>query len=70
MQQDEGSNGTQAMLKRTVPSTGDLLPVVGCGTWQTFDVGASATEREPLRDVLRTLFDNGGSLIDSSPMYG
>jgi diketogulonate reductase-like aldo/keto reductase len=70
MQQDEGSNGTQAMLKRTVPSTGDLLPVVGCGTWQTFDVGASASEREPLRDVLRTLFDNGGSLIDSSPMYG
>jgi len=58
------------MLKRTVPSTGDLLPVVGCGTWQTFDVGASASEREPLRDVLRTLRDNGGSLIDSSPMYG
>jgi diketogulonate reductase-like aldo/keto reductase len=70
MQEDEGSNVTQAMLKRTVPSTGELLPVIGCGSWQTFDVGASISEREPLRDVLRTLFDNGGSLIDSSPMYG
>jgi diketogulonate reductase-like aldo/keto reductase len=58
------------MLKRPIPSTGEMLPVVGCGTWQTFDVGTSAAERQPLRTVLQTLLDNGGAVIDSSPMYG
>ncbi len=58
------------MLKRSIPSTGELLPVMGCGTWQTFDVGASAAERRPLISVLQTLLDEGGAVIDSSPMYG
>ena len=58
------------MLKRPIPSTGELLPVMGCGTWQTFDVGASAAERRPLIAVLQTLLDEGGAVIDSSPMYG
>ncbi len=44
--------------------------MVGLGTWQSFDVGSSARVRAPLKDVLRTLFDCGGSVIDSSPMYG
>ena len=47
-----------------------MLPVVGCGTWRTFDVGATKTDRAPLADVLRVLFEAGGSVIDSSPMYG
>jgi diketogulonate reductase-like aldo/keto reductase len=58
------------MMTRPIPSSGEALPVVGCGTWQTFHVGASAAERAPLADVLRALFDAGGSVIDSSPMYG
>jgi aryl-alcohol dehydrogenase-like predicted oxidoreductase len=58
------------MLKRSIPSTGELLPVVGCGTWQTFDAGTSDAERRPLLAVLRTLLDSGGAVIDSSPMYG
>jgi diketogulonate reductase-like aldo/keto reductase len=44
--------------------------VIGCGTWQTFDVGATSEERAPLQEVLRILFAAGGSVIDSSPMYG
>ncbi|MGH8432603.1 MAG: aldo/keto reductase, partial [Solimonas sp.] len=52
------------------PSSGEMLPVVGCGTWRTFDVGASPRERAPLAEVLRILFEAGGSVIDSSPMYG
>lgn len=44
--------------------------MVGVGTWQTFDVGAGAPERAELRDVLRLLSRHGGSVIDSSPMYG
>ncbi len=58
------------MHKRAIPSTGELLAVIGCGTWQTFDVGTGSEERAPLADVLRILFDAGGSVIDSSPMYG
>jgi aryl-alcohol dehydrogenase-like predicted oxidoreductase len=58
------------MLTRPIPSTGERLPVVGLGTWQTFDVGSDASSRAPLLEVLRELFAAGGRLIDSSPMYG
>jgi len=58
------------MQTRKIPSTGEPLPVVGCGTWQTFDIGPSAAEREPRAEVLKVLFEAGGSVIDSSPMYG
>ncbi len=58
------------MLTRTIPSSGKPLPVIGLGTWQTFDVGTSAAERGPLSEVLKELFAGGGSVIDLSPMYG
>ena len=58
------------MHKRKVPSTGERLGVIGLGTWQTFDVGSAPAERAPLTDVLGALFDGGGSVVDSSPMYG
>ena len=61
---------TERMHTRPIPSTREALPVVGCGTWRTFDVGPSAADRAPLVDVLQILFANGGSVIDSSPMYG
>lgn len=58
------------MHTRPIPSTGAQLPVIGCGTWRTFDVGDRPADRTPLADVLRVLFEAGGSVIDSSPMYG
>jgi diketogulonate reductase-like aldo/keto reductase len=58
------------MHKRKVPSTGEMLGVIGLGTWQTFDVGSAPAERAPLAEVVRALLDGGGSVIDSSPMYG
>lgn len=58
------------MQRRTVPKTGVPIPVVGFGTWQTFDVGADEAERAPKRDVLKILLEAGGSMIDTSPMYG
>jgi aryl-alcohol dehydrogenase-like predicted oxidoreductase len=61
---------SQAMNTRKIPATGEPLPVVGVGTWQTFDVGASPAERAPRAEVLKVLFEAGGSVIDSSPMYG
>jgi diketogulonate reductase-like aldo/keto reductase len=58
------------MQTRSIPSSGIPLPVVGCGTWRTFDVGSQPKDRAPLAEVLRILFEAGGSVIDSSPMYG
>jgi aryl-alcohol dehydrogenase-like predicted oxidoreductase len=61
---------SSALLKRPIPRTGELLPAVGVGTWQTFDVGVEAPERAELKEVLRLLVAGGGSVVDSSPMYG
>jgi len=58
------------MLTRPIPKTGELLPVIGLGTYQTFDVRLSRGARDRLTQVLDTLFAAGGSLVDSSPMYG
>jgi diketogulonate reductase-like aldo/keto reductase len=58
------------MLTRKIPSSGEALPVIGLGTYKGFDVGTAAKERAALGDVLRALFYSGGSVIDSSPMYG
>ena len=58
------------MQTRKIPSSGEALPVIGLGTWQTFDVGTSRSAREPLAAVLRTFVELGGKLVDSSPMYG
>jgi diketogulonate reductase-like aldo/keto reductase len=58
------------MAARKVPSSGELLPVIGLGTWQTFNVGHKAVDREPLEQVLREFVALGGRVLDSSPMYG
>jgi diketogulonate reductase-like aldo/keto reductase len=58
-----------SMLTRNIPSSGESLPVIGLGTWQTFDVGSDAAERAPLEAILRTFVELGGKLVDSSPMY-
>src|SRR5581483_2889214 len=60
----------QTMLTRPIPSTAEPLPVVGIGTWQTFDVGSDPAALAQRREVLSILFEAGGKVIDSSPMYG
>ena len=60
----------EKLRTRLIPSTREPLPVIGCGTYRTFDVGATPEERAPLLAVLKVLFAAGGSVIDSSPMYG
>lgn len=67
---DAKAADSQAMATRKIPSSGEFLPVIGLGTWQTFDVGADAAVRAPLEIVLREFAALGGKLIDSSPMYG
>ncbi len=60
----------QSILRKPIPRSGELLPVVGLGTWQTFDVGTGSSERAPLKEVLREFVQRSGCVIDSSPMYG
>lgn len=63
-------SNTGNMLQRKIPASGEMLPVVGVGSWLQFDVGKDASERQPLTEVLRLMKEKGGRLIDSSPMYG
>ena len=58
------------IMTRPIHSSGEQLPCVGLGTWQTFDVGKSKNERDPLLEVINIMRKHGGSVIDSSPMYG
>jgi len=58
------------MLTRPIPQSQEPLPVVGFGTWQTFDIGSDPSQLEQRRQVLAVLFEAGGKVIDSSPMYG
>lgn len=59
-----------AMLQRNIPATNEAIPAVGLGTWQTFDVSTAPAVRAPLREVLQQFVQMGGTVIDSSPMYG
>ena len=63
-------NFTGEIAKRSIPSSGEKIPLIGLGTWQTFDIDNSSEERAALEEVLKTLVAKGASVIDSSPMYG
>lgn len=58
------------LLRRAVPKSGEQLPVIGLGTYQVFDVAPAAPAMSELKEVLTTFVAGGGSLVDSSPMYG
>ena len=58
------------LLTRPIPSSGEQIPVVGLGSWITFNVGNDTAARAQSAEVMRDFFAAGGKLIDSSPMYG
>ena len=62
--------GPGPLLTRPVPSTGERLPLVGLGSWVTFNVGDDVAARDSCAEVMRAFFAGGGRLVDSSPMYG
>ena len=64
------SFGQTRIMTKPIPSTGEALPVIGVGTWQTFDVGSDASARAPLGEVLKLMTQGGRGVVDSSPMYG
>src|SRR5258706_834892 len=61
---------TASTLGRVIPRSGESLPIIGMGTWLTFDVGPDLAEQARRRQVLQRFFAAGGGMIDSSPMYG
>jgi len=63
---DIGNN----MARRIIPSTGELLPVIGLGTSRVFDTNLSQRSLNPRKEIIKALLDHGGTLIDTSPMYG
>jgi diketogulonate reductase-like aldo/keto reductase len=64
------AGAASSLIARKIPSTGEALPVVGLGSWITFNVGDDRVAEDACADVMRAFFDAGGRLIDSSPMYG
>ena len=66
----QAKSESSAMLARTIPSSGEKLPVIGLGTWQKFDVDLTPKTGRALEEVVSLLVKRGGSVIDSSPMYG
>ena len=55
---------------RRIPSSGEMIPAVGLGTWITFNVGDDPVLRDECAAVMAAFFEAGGAMIDSSPMYG
>lgn len=58
------------VIKKPIPSTGEMIPAVGLGSWITFNVGNDPVLRDQCANVMQAFFDGGGRMIDSSPMYG
>ena len=58
------------LLTRAIPSSGETIPLVGLGSWRTFNVGNDPKALDSCAAVMRAFFAGGGRMIDSSPMYG
>ena len=69
-QQTMASMDKRLLIQRPIPSSGELIPVMGMGTSRTFDTAGDAQSLAKLAEVMQAFFSGQGSVIDSSPMYG
>jgi len=58
------------LISRAIPESGERIPAIGMGTSGSFEVGSSAAERDPLREVLKRFIASGATVIDTAPTYG
>jgi diketogulonate reductase-like aldo/keto reductase len=65
-----GALAQTTLITKPIPSSGERLPVVGLGSWITFNVGDDPELRDECAEVIAAFFSAGGGMIDSSPMYG
>jgi diketogulonate reductase-like aldo/keto reductase len=68
--QHSAAQGAGSVASKPIPSSGEALPVVGLGSWITFNVGNDRMAQDACADVMQAFFAAGGRMIDSSPMYG
>ena len=68
--QSSDAPGHLPLIERPIPSSGELIPVIGMGTSRTFDTGGDAESLAQLTAVIQAFFKGKGAVIDSSPMYG
>jgi diketogulonate reductase-like aldo/keto reductase len=66
----QSATESSTLIARAIPSSGEKLPVIGLGTWRTFDVDLTSDNRRQLGDVLSLFVKLSGRVIDTSPMYG
>ena len=59
-----------ATLERRIPKTGEVIPAIGLGTWQVFDVAGNPAAMGQAKETLKVFVELGGRAVDSSPMYG
>jgi aryl-alcohol dehydrogenase-like predicted oxidoreductase len=67
--QEHAPTGLEAVHRRRIPKTGELIPCIGLGTSRTLDVDPNG-DIDALVEVMRLFLASGGSVVDSSPMYG
>mgnify|MGYP000527561377 CR=1 FL=1 len=65
-----GAAGSGSLIRKAIPGTKEFVPIIGMGSWITLDVGSNTALRNDRLELLRTFFQMGGSILDSSPMYG
>ena len=66
----EALRQARPLIQRAIPSSGEMVPVVGLGSAATFSAVARREDNEALREVLRALVENGGKVLDTAPSYG
>lgn len=64
------TSGAANKILRKIPKSGELLPVIGLGTYDAFDIGADSSDCDAAKEVLERFVELGGTIVDSSPMYG
>ena len=60
--------GPAEILKRPIPSSGEMIPVIGLGT-NRYSRGTTPEGRAPLKDALARFHEGGGTMIDTAPLY-
>jgi aryl-alcohol dehydrogenase-like predicted oxidoreductase len=58
------------LIQRAIPSSGEMLPVIGLGSSATFGTVSQSQDHTALKEVLRALVDNGARVLDTAPAYG
>jgi aryl-alcohol dehydrogenase-like predicted oxidoreductase len=58
------------ILRRRIPSSGEMIPAIGMGTSGSFQIPAGSPEYDALKEVLKRFFEGGATLIDTAPTYG